>query len=223
MIKGVLLDMDGVLINTEHLAGISDVLAAQKMGYTLPEEVARQFVGANEKLCKRIVLGHFGPHFDFERFKGLMLEEMEHQLEAQGGPALMPGVADTLGWIYQQGLPMCVASSTHTGRAERYLKQARIRPYFTAVIGGDKVPRSKPEPDIFIAAAKALSLPPALCLAVEDSYNGVHSAAAAGCITVMIPDLLPPNDEMRGAAAAILDSMKALPGFIRAQTAIKPN
>ena len=69
---------------------------------------------------------------------------------------------------------------------------------FDAVVTGDRVGPSKPAPDIYLAAAAALGLAPEECLAVEDSYAGVKSAAAARCQTVMVPDLLPPTDETFG-------------------------
>ena len=78
---------------------------------------------------------------------------------------------------------------------------------FSAVIGGDQVTHSKPEPEIFLKAAAALDTPPGLCMVLEDSYNGVRAGAAAGCFTVMVPDMDPPTPEMERLAWAIVPGL----------------
>jgi HAD superfamily hydrolase (TIGR01509 family) len=102
---------------------------------------------------------------------------------------------------------MAVASSTDSARVLHNLETAGVRGYFSAVIGGDQVTHSKPEPEIFLKAAAALDTPPGLCMVLEDSYNGVRAGAAAGCFTVMVPDMDPPTPEMERLAWAIVPGL----------------
>ncbi|MFR9161693.1 MAG: HAD family hydrolase [Ruthenibacterium lactatiformans] len=104
-------------------------------------------------------------------------------------------------------LQMAVASSTDSARVLHNLETAGVRGYFSAVIGGDQVTHSKPEPEIFLKAAAALDTPPGLCMVLEDSYNGVRAGAAAGCFTVMVPDMDPPTPEMERLAWAIVPGL----------------
>jgi beta-phosphoglucomutase-like phosphatase (HAD superfamily) len=80
-------------------------------------------------------------------------------------------------------------------------------PRFHAVIAAGDYARGKPHPDPFLTAARRLGVAPADCLALEDSHNGVRAAAAAGMMTVMVPDLLPATPEMRALTVAVVDSL----------------
>ena len=86
---------------------------------------------------------------------------------------------------------------------------------FDVVVGGDQVQRSKPEPDIFLKAAEQLEADPGDCYVIEDSYNGIRAASAAGMIPIMVPDLLPPTEEMEEKAAVILDSLHDVIAYLQ--------
>jgi beta-phosphoglucomutase-like phosphatase (HAD superfamily) len=81
---------------------------------------------------------------------------------------------------------------------------------FHAVIGHGDYVASKPSPDPFLTAAKRLGVDPALCLALEDSHNGVRSASAAGMMTIMVPDLIPATDEIQGLCTLVVDDLHAV-------------
>lgn len=214
MIKGVLFDMDGILFDSERPAVEADRAAAAAMGVTLPMEMTIAFTGNNEQGMRQLLWEQFGPQFDVDHFMALSSQGVRDYFARCDGPVLMPGVRDTLEWLKQQGYRMCVASSNFIGVVEKNLDRAGIAHYFEAAVGGDQVLRGKPHPEIFIAAARAINLEPAQCIAVEDSYNGVESAYAAGCMVVMIPDLLPPTSRTRSLMAAQLEALSQLPGLI---------
>src|SRR5262249_31684902 len=88
-----------------------------------------------------------------------------------------------------------------------YLRRSNLRSYFGVVVTRNEVPRAKPHPDLFLKVAEELGVAPNHCLVLEDSYNGIRAAAAAGCIPVMIPDLLEATDEMRAMCLAIASSL----------------
>lgn len=218
MYQGVLFDMDGVLFDTERLASEADVEVGDAMGYPMPQSLINQLIGANSALVKSILMGHFGAAFPYDEYVQRVRAAMDARIEADGLP-IKPGAETALKWLQAQNIPAAVASSSRVETVKSHLARSGFAQYFTAVIGGDMVQNSKPAPDIFIAAAKALGLAPAQCIAVEDSHNGIRSAAAAGCHTVMIPDSLPDTEEMRALAKAVLPSLLDLPPYVEALTA----
>jgi HAD superfamily hydrolase (TIGR01509 family) len=108
-----------------------------------------------------------------------------------------PGALEMIAHLRAAGLPMAVATSTGSRSARDHLSRAGILPHLVAVVGRDDVTQGKPHPEPYLKAAAHLGVEPALCLALEDSHNGVRAAAAAGTMTVMVPDLLPATEEMR--------------------------
>jgi beta-phosphoglucomutase-like phosphatase (HAD superfamily) len=108
---------------------------------------------------------------------------------------------------------MAVATSTRTKRATEKLGDAGLLDYFKIVIGGDQVEQGKPDPEIYLKAASALSSAPSRCLALEDSANGVKAAVAAGMTVVQIPDLVPPSDELLQLGHIVLSSLADVPKY----------
>ena len=100
--------------------------------------------------------------------------------------------------IFRDRLLIFTASSSDRKDIEENLKTAGIRDYFRAVVGGDQVEKGKPDPEIFLRAAKALELSPEDCYIFEDSFNGIRAAHAAGGMAVMIPDQVQPDEEIKG-------------------------
>jgi HAD hydrolase, family IA, variant 3 len=92
---------------------------------------------------------------------------------------------------------------------EKNLTQSGLRDYFDVIVGGDHVAHGKPAPDIFLLASDRIGIQPMDSYVFEDGYNGLRGAAAAGCTPVMIPDTMPPTDEMREICAGIYPSLLA--------------
>ena len=99
--------------------------------------------------------------------------------------------------LEQRHIPMVVASSSRMASIRHHLDGWGLTHYFKAVISGEQFISSKPDPEIFYRAAEALGTAPEHTLVLEDSYNGVRAGAAGGFVTVMVPDLAQPDDEMR--------------------------
>jgi HAD superfamily hydrolase (TIGR01509 family) len=123
---------------------------------------------------------------------------LKHELSADLG--LLPGVAELLEAAAAEGMPCAVASSSNRSWVEGWLGRLAVRHYFRAVLTADDVRVTKPAPDLFLLAAARLNLPPAACLVLEDSPNGIHAARAAGCPVVAVPGVvtgqlpIPPAD-----------------------------
>ncbi|MFV0414607.1 MAG: HAD family hydrolase [Oscillospiraceae bacterium] len=219
MIQGVLFDMDGILFDTEKMAARLEGDILQEMGYARPNSALYiEICGAGSRQIQNIFLREYGENFDYAAFMAHVRQAIAEELAEHGVPK-MPGLDACLSALTAAGYKLAVASSSQYKTVSHYLENAGIAHYFSAVIAGDMVPKFKPEPDIFIAAAKALGLTPQSCLAVEDSVNGVTSAAAAGCVTVMIPDMLPATPALRQKAAAVLNSLADIVPFLQSQAA----
>lgn len=194
MIQGVIFDMDGLMFDTERLWDTLWAPCCEKMGLPAPTEAfyagGRGLAGAN----LHAHLKEFYPTVDPKK----MLDEvwdLGMARFAEGVPC-KPGLKELLHYLEEIGMPRIVASSSPRHMVEQNLQTTGTARYFHDTVCGGDVPRSKPDPAIFLEAARRLRLTPQTCLVLEDSYNGVRAGAAAGCVTVMVPDLAAPNDEM---------------------------
>ena len=125
----------------------------------------------------------------------------------KGRLPLKPGAREILAALKEAGIPLALASSTRLLTVRRELDEAGLLPFFDAVIGGDSVTRSKPDPEIFLTAASRLGAAPEDCWVIEDSFNGIRAAYAGGLHPVMVPDLLPPDAEMEEKAELIVKDL----------------
>lgn len=215
MVKAVLFDMDGILFDSERLYMEADRTAAAELGLEMPDALLHQMCGVTTKRTMEIISAHFGPGFDCDAYMARAKAILKEYI-AEGRVAKKPGVDETLAFLDANGIKKAIASSANGKSVARMLAATGLSGAFPVIVSGDMVAKSKPEPDIFLAAAAALGVPAADCAAIEDSYHGVRAAAAAGCATVMIPDVLPPTDEIRALCAAVLPTMADLPAWLAA-------
>ena len=138
-------------------------------------------------------------------------------IAATVGLELKPDIVTLLQWIRRQGLKAAVASSTRSDIVERYLEGAGIRKYFSVIVGGEMVERSKPEPDIFLKAAEKAHAAPADCLVLEDSEAGIQAAHAAGIDVLCVPDMKMPAESYQQMTAAMLKSLDEVKGWLTAE------
>ncbi len=203
--KAVLFDMDGVIFDSERA-----VLACwQEVGARFSlrgiKQVFVRCVGVNKQRTRQIFSEAY-PQLDFDRFdeavRTLFLSRYD-----RGRLPLKPGVREILAALKEAGIPLALASSTRLVTVRRELDEAGLLPCFDAVIGGDTVAHSKPDPEIFLTAAALLGAAPADCWVIEDSFNGIRAAHAGGMHPIMVPDLLPPDTEMAKKAEVIVNDL----------------
>lgn len=214
-ILALVADMDGTLLDTELLAKTTWRAAASVLGFDLTEEVFMSLLGINMRDCYAILGKTFGPKFVPETFTAECNRQNQLYIEANGTP-VKPGAKELLEWCAGRGWPRAVATSSNLSDAEHHLSRAGLRPYFDLIVAGDSVTNGKPHPEIFLSAAAALKVAPENCLALEDSSNGVRSARAAGMTTFLIPDLLPPSEEIRQLAHRVFPSLLDVRDYLRA-------
>lgn len=201
----VIFDMDGTLFDTEVIYGRAWIKAG------LTKEQYYQLIGRSRVNIDRI-LTDWG--YDLEKVRAVRSRAVEKELEEHGVP-LKPGARECLVWLKEKGIPAAIATSSAKEVAERYLDMTGLNPYFAEVISGNTMERGKPYPDIFLEAAKLLRRDPSQCVVVEDSFNGVRAGRNAQMITVMVPDLIEPDEEISGLADKVLGSLKELPGYLQ--------
>lgn len=204
-IKAVVFDMDGVILDSETVSVRTWRRAAAELRVGRIETAIRDCMGASLTDTVAILKSQYGADFDAEAFLN-RASQLFHETEASEGIPLMPYAAETLSALKGR-YRLALASSTAGAAVRRQLSAAGVLHFFETVTTGDMVEHSKPDPEIYEKACRSLGLPCAECAAVEDSFNGVRSAAAAGLFTVMIPDKLPPDAEIRALARRIYGSL----------------
>lgn len=195
-IRGVLLDMDGLLIDSEHIAQQCCIQAGYDLGYPIDQTLARRFLGVTHDGCVQILQDAF-PGIDaeslFRHSQELLKAQFEKSLTAK------PGALALLIYLKDAHVPFALASSSSRERTENCLRLTGLLNFFpeSIRITGEKAIHSKPAPDLFLQAAACLNVPSANCLVLEDSVNGITAGRAAGCVVCMVPDLIPYTESLR--------------------------
>ena len=195
-LDAVVFDMDGVIFDSERLGLRSWQAVADRHGLGDISETAKKCIGRNTADTMRIFDEAYGDRVSIEE----LYEEAKvlmRDIIAKEGLPLKEGARELLGFLKEQDIRVGLASSTKQAVVKDELTAAGLFGYFSVIVGGDMIKRSKPEPDIYLTAAKALDLASEQCIALEDSPNGIRSAYSAGCKAIMIPDLTQPDDEIK--------------------------
>lgn len=209
MIAAVIFDMDGLMFDTEALNMRGWVEAGRRHGYEMTKEVVYGHIGANLATTRRLMTEHFGSGFDFDTVRADRVAWTFAHIERNGMPE-KPGLRTLLAWLRASGLKTAIATSSERRFVDFYMAHTDLGHPFGAIVTGDRVARSKPEPDIFLKAAEELGADPADCVVLEDSYNGIRAAHAAGMRPIMVPDLLPPTPEVEALLYRRADSLDAV-------------
>lgn len=209
--KKVIFDMDGLIFDSERvfMHELGEVMKPH--GYIMRRENYIKTLGLTADALKEKVLEIYGADYPHEEFSRITRDRVG-EIARAGKLPLKDGIRELLVWLKEHNIPCAVASSTKRRYVLDYLNAAGIEGYFEVVIGGDDVPRSKPEPDIFLAALGDIS--PGDALVLEDSENGILAASRAGIPVICIPDMLYPRDEIKALTAAVVIQAKGVIGMI---------
>ena len=205
MNTSILFDMDGVIFDSERACLSCWSVVAEKWGLEEVEPVFRKCIGTNDYQTRMIVEEAYAPEYG-EGIADRLLAESSKQWHARYDEQPLPvkaGVTEILEYLKEKGVPVGLASSTKKAKAEEELRMAGLLSYFDRVIGGDAVKISKPDPEIYLIACKEMGTEPEAVIAIEDSYNGIRSAHAAGIRPIMVPDMVPPDEEMKRLSLAV--------------------
>lgn len=208
-IKAVIFDLDGTLLDTEKLLVKYWCRAASELGFPMTREQALRIRSLTHRLVPPLFREWFGESCDYMKIRARRMELMQVHIDRYGLD-VKAGAAELLSYLGEKGYLRAVATATDIERAGRLLKTAGLYGSFDRIISASMVEWGKPKPDIYIYAAKQLGLEPQECIAVEDSPNGIISASDAGCLTVMVPDLTPPEKELLPRLYACCDSLLSI-------------
>lgn len=192
--KAVVFDMDGVLFDTESVCMKAWDYAGELMGVGKAGYMVLKTLGMKAEKAIEILRYEFGEDFDAVKFKQTGRDYSYDYFNIYGVPE-KHGLFEILDYLKNKGYKIALASSTHSQSVYHHLKEKDIEKYFDAVVCGDMVEKSKPEPDIYLKACEKLNENPADCVAVEDSKNGLLSAHRAGLQVIMVPDLWQGEEE----------------------------
>jgi len=196
MVSGIIFDMDGVLIDSERQSNEGWLWAAGQLGVDMPMWLIDSFKGAPAELCCKFFDDYYKGVIDYWEAKELRTQHVYKIRETEDIP-VKKGVKDIFEYIRNNGLKCAVATSTRRESAEKTLHEIGVWDYLDAVVYGDEVEHGKPEPDIFLRAAKAIGVNPSEAVVVEDSINGIKAGYAADMRVVHIPDTIAIDDDIR--------------------------
>lgn len=201
---GAIFDMDGLLFDTETVWQKMWHETARERGIELSDRFKYEITGTSGEYMLEIVKRHFCTENAEEIVKECRKKVHE---ETQRCVEMKTGVREILKYLKDSGFLIAVASSSSREQILHNLELGKIKNYFDAIVSGVELLHGKPAPDIFLKAAEQIKCRPEDCYVFEDAYNGVKAGYAAGCRTIMVPDLLEPTDEIRNMTVMVAKNL----------------
>lgn len=196
--RAVVFDLDGTLIDSEALVKDAHFAACAHLGVTMTDAQFLALVGMHREANDLQLKGYYGDDFPLEDF----IAATRAHVGERAAP-LKTGALELMDALDELALPFGLATSSRRPWVERHFAAHGLTDRFRAVVTRQDCIEGKPHPEPYLNASRLLGKAPSDVLALEDSYAGVTSAHAAGCMTVMVPDLLEATDEMRGLALVV--------------------
>ncbi len=207
MVKAVIFDMDGVLIDTEKHYNAAWCEAAHMAGFDdFGREHALMLRSCDARLASEMMKDIFGESFDYYAIREIRRSLVAERLDKYGLEK-KPGIDDILAFLHERKIKAAVATATPIELTLQHLEKIGVRDQFDKIVSAKQVPNGKPAPDVYLFACEQIGESPSDCIAVEDSPNGIKSAYAAGCKPVMVPDLTQPDEEIRPILYAVVDTL----------------
>jgi HAD superfamily hydrolase (TIGR01509 family) len=208
VIDAVVFDLDGIIIDSEHVWDEVRQRLAEERGGAWHDQASRDMMGMSSPEWSRYMRDVIGLSESPEEINAEVVRRMNAAYE-QGAP-LIPGAAEAVERLAARW-PLGLASSSNRELIDLVLETSGLGRHFRATVSSEEVPRGKPAPDVFLEAAGRLEVDPKRCAAVEDSENGIRSAKAAGMRAIAVPNpQYPPSDEALEEADVVLPSIGEL-------------
>lgn len=211
--KAVVFDMDGVIFDSERAVMQCWKEVASRHNIPDIEKAILACTGTTMVRTREIMLNLYGADFPYDEY-ARESSVIFHSRYDGGRLPMKPGVKELLTFLKEHDKKIALASSTRQQVVTDELRDAGIIEYFDRIICGDMVSRSKPAPDIFLKACEELNVSPSDSYAIEDSYNGIRAAHAGGLHPIMVPDLLPADEEMQSLAEIVLPNLTSVKEYL---------
>ena len=204
--KAAIFDMDGLVLDSERAVLDCWDIVAQRHGLEDIQTFAYSVIGRNVTDTNRMFEERYGTEPGALAIRAEK-REIFWEMFGQGLVPLKPYTIELLTKMKKLGMKIALASSSSREDVVYEMEVLGAKPYFDAIICGDQVTKSKPDPEIFLKAADMLGVKPSECIGLEDSFNGIRACKAAGLYTVMVPDILQPDEEMKELSDVIVKSL----------------
>lgn len=213
MIKAVIFDMDGLMIDSERVTfeGYQHVLAKENL--TMSEEKYKTLLGKPVKAVHDLFKEDYGPQYDVDQIIKDVHAYIAKRFETEGVP-LKPGLVELLKYLKENNYKTIIATSSHRNRVDLIVKQAQIDQYFDDSICGDEVTKGKPNPEVFLKACQKLQVSPQDALVLEDSESGINAAYNAEVKVIGIPDMKYPEEKYVKMTYKIMDNLFQVKDFL---------
>ena len=176
------------------------------LGYPMTKEQALGMRSLNRGAGLAKMQSYFGSEVDYDAIRAKRIELMDTFVEKEG-VTLKPGIRELLAYLKERGIKTAIATSSPLERTVLYLTSVGLEKSFDELVSGYMVEKGKPEPDIYLYAAKKLDVKPEHCIVLEDSPAGILAAYRAGCLPVMIPDQDEPDEETKALLYAQVERL----------------
>ena len=205
----VVFDMDGVIFDSERACLDTWTETAEKHGISNVREVFYRCIGTNKNQTHQIVEDAYASIYGEGIADRLLSESSKlfHEKYDDGNLPMKNGVREILEYLKAEQIKCAIASSTRKAVVEAELREAGLIDFFVEIVGGDAVKVSKPNPEIYLLACDKMMVNPSDAFAIEDSYNGIRAAHAAGMRTIMVPDMIPADDEMKELSEIVCEDL----------------
>ena len=223
MIRAVLFDLDGTVVDTERIYRDGLIFGAREMG--LPADTIDQhpfLTGTIFEDGKRHMLGIYGEDFPYDEWFRMMRAYADRLFETQPVPT-KPGVPEVFYALHKMGCRTALVTGTRRHRVDRYLQSLGMEDCFDCLVCGDEVTNGKPAPDAYLLAASRLGLEPRDCMVVEDARAGILSAKNAGMCPVFVQDLYPLPLEVAVHVAHNVESLLQIPALVAEKNQMEKN
>ncbi len=211
--KGVIFDLDGLLIDNERLSLQCWREAVSECGFELSKHDSEKLLGLKPSDISEQFKEMFGEGLDTERIIKRRFELFDEFVHEHGLP-VKEGVEQIIEFVEEKGIKKAIATSSERNFGLKNLVRTGLDKHFDTVVFAEEVKNNKPAPDIYLNTAERLNLKPDDCMAIEDSESGIKAASSAGMLTLMVPDIKEPSQKAGKKAYRIFNSLKDVVTFL---------